>query len=180
MGIVWPNIALYNDIFSFRKDQTFLTSFKLFCPSNLLCGSLTLPIPISYVVFSLRSLKCHEIMWFFVHTLEQRQTFPMLISSWTTDGARHLALHVTAYSWWFHWRSSTTITVSWKFHYSVPVFASFLIYTFFNFHVMEAVGFIISTIFFSFSIVSSRAHTLTIYASSVTETHYIVLEDKHD
>ena len=114
-------------IFSFsERTKLFLTSFKLFCPPILLCGSLTLPFPISYVaLFSLRSLKCHEIVWFFVHTLEQRQTFPMLISSWTTEGAWHLALHVTAFWCWFHWRSSTTITVSWKFHYSVSVLLAF-------------------------------------------------------
>ena len=124
------NMAFYSDLFSFRKDQTFLTSFKLFCPSILLCGCLTLPIPISYVVlFSLQILKRHEIIRFFVHTLEQRQTYPMLISSWTAKGAWCLALHVTAFSWWFHWRSITTITVSWKFQYSVSVFASFLIHT---------------------------------------------------
>jgi len=71
-------MAFYSDLFSFRKDHTSLTSFKLLCPSILLYGCLTLPIPISYVVlFSLQGLKRHEIMWFFVHTLEQRQTFPM-------------------------------------------------------------------------------------------------------
>jgi hypothetical protein len=155
-------MAFCIDLFSFRKGQTFLTSFQLFCPSIPLCSSLTLPVPISYVVlFSLRSLKHHEIMCFFVHTLEQRQTFPMLISSWTTEGAWHLALYVTAFSCWFHLRSSTTITVSWKFHYSFSLALS-------------------AQFFFSFSVISSRAHALTSYTSSVTETHFIVLDDKHD